>query len=51
MAAWMFLVFFIVHIYIVLFDGVNFRSGLISSMVSGFKYYKDGDKDPARWIS
>jgi Ni/Fe-hydrogenase 1 B-type cytochrome subunit len=51
MAAWMFLVFFIVHVYIVLFDGVNFRSGLISSMVSGFKYYKDGDKDNASWIS
>lgn len=51
MAAWMFVAFFIVHLYIVLFDGVDYRNGLISSMVSGFKYYKDGDQDNASWIS
>lgn len=51
MAAWAFAIFFIVHLYIVLYDGVNYRSGLISGMVSGYKYYKDGDEDNVSWIS
>jgi len=51
MFAWMFVCFFLVHIYIVLFDGTWYRNGLISSMISGFKYYKDGDKDNTGWIS
>jgi Ni/Fe-hydrogenase 1 B-type cytochrome subunit len=51
LAAWAFAVFFIMHIYIVFYDGVNYRSGLISSMISGYKYYKDGDEDHVSWIS
>ena len=33
--AWGFVVFFILHIYIVLFDDRQFKNGLISSMVAG----------------
>jgi Ni/Fe-hydrogenase 1 B-type cytochrome subunit len=51
LAAWSFLLFFLTHIYIVLFDGVNFRTGLVSSMVHGFKFFKDGDNDNSSWIS
>jgi Ni/Fe-hydrogenase 1 B-type cytochrome subunit len=51
LAAWMFVVFFAIHFYIVLFDGVDYRNGLISSMISGFKYYKDGDEDTEQWVS
>jgi len=51
LAAWGFAIFVMIHVYIVFYDGVNYRSGLISSMISGYKYYKDGDEDNASWIS
>ncbi len=51
LAAWAFPIFVMIHLYIVFYDGVNYRSGLISSMISGYKYYKDGDQDNVSWIS
>lgn len=49
--AWGFLVFFIFHLYIVLFDSSQYRNGLLSSIVSGFKFYEEGDLDPDSWVS
>lgn len=48
---WGFLVFAILHVYIVLYDDRQFRNGLISSMVAGFKFYERGDLDHDRWLS
>lgn len=49
--AWGFIVFAILHVYIVFYDGQHFRNGLVSSMVSGIKFYKDGDIDHDTWLS
>ena len=49
--AWGFVVFFILHIYIVMFDSHQFRNGLITSIVSGYKFYERGDLDHDRWLS
>ncbi len=51
MFAWGFLVFFVLHIYVVLFDSHQYRNGLISSIVSGFKFWEEGDIDHDRWVS
>lgn len=49
--AWGFVVFAILHVYIVLYDDRQFKNGLISSMVAGFKFYEKGDLDHDRWLS
>ncbi len=49
--AWGFLVFAILHIYVVLFDSHQYRNGLLSSIVSGFKFYEEGDLDHDSWVS
>ncbi|MBI4893565.1 MAG: Ni/Fe-hydrogenase, b-type cytochrome subunit [Acidobacteria bacterium] len=49
--AWGFVVFAILHIYIVMFDSGHFNNGLISSIVSGFKFWEEGDLDNDRWVS
>ncbi len=49
--AWGFVVFFVLHIYIVLYDSAQYRNGLLSSIVSGFKFYEEGDLDPGSWVS
>jgi len=49
--AWGFVVFLILHLYIVLFDDRQFKNGLISSMVAGFKFYEKKDLDHDRWLS
>ncbi len=49
--AWGFLVFAVLHIYIVLFDSHQYRNGLLSSIVSGFKFYEEGDLDHDEWLS
>lgn len=36
--AWGFLVFAILHVYIVMLDSRQYRNGLISSMITGFKF-------------
>lgn len=49
--AWSFAVFLIVHLYIVFFDSHQFRNGLITSIISGYKFYQNGDLDHDRWLS
>jgi Ni/Fe-hydrogenase 1 B-type cytochrome subunit len=49
--AWSFVVFLILHLYIVLFDSGHFNNGLIGSIVSGFKFYEEGDLDHDKWVS
>jgi Ni/Fe-hydrogenase 1 B-type cytochrome subunit len=49
--AWGFVVFAILHLYIVLFDSHQFRNGLITSIISGYKFYEKGDLDHDRWLS
>jgi len=44
-------VFAILHVYIVLFDSVQYGNGLITSMVSGMKFFKKGDLDSDTWVS
>ncbi|MCC6363752.1 MAG: Ni/Fe-hydrogenase, b-type cytochrome subunit [Bryobacterales bacterium] len=50
-AAWGFVVFLILHLYIVLYDDRQYKNGLISSMLAGFKFYERDDLDHDRWIS
>ncbi|MCZ2152150.1 MAG: Ni/Fe-hydrogenase, b-type cytochrome subunit [Bryobacterales bacterium] len=50
-AAWGFVVFVIPHLYIVLYDDRQYKNGLISSMLAGFKFYERNDLDHDRWIS
>ena len=49
--AWSFVVFTIVHLYIVFFDSHQFRNGLITSIIPGYKFYQKGDLDHDRWLS
>ena len=51
MAAWGFVVFFIIHLYIVLYDDRQYKNGLVSSMLVGLKFYEKGDLDHDRWLS
>jgi Ni/Fe-hydrogenase 1 B-type cytochrome subunit len=50
-AAWGFVVFLILHLYIVLYDDRQFKNGLISSILVGLKFYEKGDLDHDRWLS
>lgn len=50
-AAWGFVLFGLMHIYIVLFDSHQFRNGLITSIISGYKFYEKGDLDHDRWLT
>lgn len=47
--AWGFLVFAIVHIYVVLYDGQQYKNGLVTSMISGVKFYHESDLDRDKW--
>jgi Ni/Fe-hydrogenase 1 B-type cytochrome subunit len=49
--AWGFVVFTILHIYIIFYDGQQYKNGLVTSMVSGYKFYQEGDFDHDTWIS
>jgi Ni/Fe-hydrogenase 1 B-type cytochrome subunit len=49
--AWSFVVFAIIHLYIVYFDSQQLRNGLITSIISGYKFYQKGDLDHDRWLS
>jgi Ni/Fe-hydrogenase 1 B-type cytochrome subunit len=51
MLAWTFVVFLILHLYIVFFDSHQYKNGLISSIISGYKFYEKGDIDVDRWTS
>jgi Prokaryotic cytochrome b561 len=48
---WGFVVFVVLHLYIVFYDDRQFKNGLVSSMVSGFKFYEKKDLDHDRWLS
>ncbi len=50
-AAWGFVIFFLFHMYIILFDSVRWHNGLISSIFSGDKFWEDGDLDSDDWVS
>jgi len=45
LSVWVFILFIMAHLYMVIFGSLRFRNGLISSMVSGDKFYRDGDID------
>ncbi|MFN7924779.1 MAG: Ni/Fe-hydrogenase, b-type cytochrome subunit [Bryobacteraceae bacterium] len=49
--AWGFVVFVILHLYIVIFDSIRYKNGLLASIVTGSKYYKQGDIDTNDWVS
>jgi hypothetical protein len=34
-----------------LFDSHQFRNGLITSIISGYKFYEKGDLDHDRWLN
>jgi len=50
MFAWGFVVFVVLHLYIVIFDSVRYKNGLVSSMISGDKFYEEGDVDSDEWM-
>jgi Ni/Fe-hydrogenase 1 B-type cytochrome subunit len=50
-AAWAFVIFLIIHVYIVIYDSIMYRNGLVGSMVSGDKFYEEGDIDSDEWVS
>jgi Ni/Fe-hydrogenase 1 B-type cytochrome subunit len=43
--AWVFVLFVIVHLYMTVFGSIRFKNGLISSIVSGDKFYRECDID------
>jgi Ni/Fe-hydrogenase 1 B-type cytochrome subunit len=43
MASWLFLFFSILHIYIVFYDGQIYKNGLVTSMISGVKFFEEDD--------
>jgi len=49
--AWGFVVFTILHVYIIFYDGQQYKNGLVTSIVSGYKFYQEGDLDHDTWIS
>ncbi len=49
--AWGFVVFAILHVYIILYDSTQYGNGLITSIISGYKFYKRGDLKDDRWLS
>ncbi len=49
--AWGFVAFAILHVYIVFYDGLQFKNGLVTSIVSGEKFYQEGDIDHDTWLS
>jgi len=51
MFSWAFIVFAVLHVYVVLFDSHQYRNGLLSSIVSGYKFYEQGDLDNDTWLS
>lgn len=50
MFAWGFVVFAILHVYIILYDSRQYGNGLITSIVSGYKFYQKGDLKEDKWI-
>lgn len=44
-AVWVFIMFVIAHVYMTVFGSIRFKNGLVSSIISGDKFYRDGDID------
>lgn len=51
MFAWGFVVFAILHVYIVLYDSHQYKNGLITAIISGYKFYETGDLEHDKWLS
>jgi Ni/Fe-hydrogenase 1 B-type cytochrome subunit len=49
--AWGFVVFAILHVYVILYDSTQYGNGLITSILSGYKFYQPGDLKDDKWIS
>jgi len=49
--AWGFVFFAIVHVYVVLYDSAQYKNGLITAIISGYKFYQKGDLTGDKWIS
>ena len=49
--AWGFVFFAILHVYIVFYDGQQYKNGLVTAIVSGEKFYQEGDVDHDTWLS
>jgi Ni/Fe-hydrogenase 1 B-type cytochrome subunit len=45
-----FVVFAILHVYIILYDSTQYGNGLITSIISGYKFYQKGDFKEDKWI-
>jgi Ni/Fe-hydrogenase 1 B-type cytochrome subunit len=43
--AWVFVMFVLVHLYMTVFASLRFKNGEVSSIISGDKFYRDGDID------
>jgi Ni,Fe-hydrogenase I cytochrome b subunit len=41
--AWGFVVFAILHVSIILYDSTQYGNGLITSIISGYKFYQKGN--------
>lgn len=51
LVAWAFPIFALLHIYIVTYDSTQYGNGLITSIISGYKFYRRGDIRHDEWIS
>jgi len=51
MVAWLIVVFLVFHLYIAIYDAVLYKNGLIDSIISGPKFFEEGDHDADTWIS
>ena len=43
--AWGLVVFTVVHLYLVMFGSLRYKNGLVSSIISGDKFFREGDED------
>ena len=50
LAAWFIATFVILHVYIVIYDSTKSRNGLVSSMITGRKFYQKGDVVQDTWL-
>lgn len=51
LVAWSFPIFALLHIYIVTYDSTQYGNGLITSIISGYKFYRKGDVRNDEWLS
>ncbi len=48
---WGFVVFAILHVYVVLYDSAQYGNGLIASIITGYKFYRKGDIRDDKWLN